>query len=338
MANNWVVLTTIQEPTPSTVNLAEKVLLVDGRIAVMGDSKGPVQYDLPGVDFFSLARQSTLQFSLAKDLPSGHYSRKNLGYLVAIQNGAACIYETDDDNSPLQKWGLRSKTVNVRRVQTTGWLNVYRMFSDELMWPRGYCLGMISESLRSSPVLSDAIVSVTSPIQQGLANGAPDADAIWYLLCDQEVVFKDEPSIYLPPGSWCPFNSQSTWWWPEAYPLMYLPSYCSFRMTDIWRGFIAQRCLWEMGFGLVFHAPEVYQQRNPHDLMRDFKDEVPGYLRNAEMAILLEKLSLSSGTENAGANLRKCYEALVEAEFFPPLELELVDSWLKDLHGIDSSS
>ena len=38
--------------------------------------------------------------------------------------------------------------------------------------------------------------------------------------------------------------------------LMYLPSTCTFRMTDIWRSLIAQRCLWELGQGVVFHAAD----------------------------------------------------------------------------------
>ena len=78
--------------------------------------------------------------------------------------------------------------------------------------------------------------------------------------------------VWLGPETWCPFNSQSTWWFPVAYPLMYLPSRVSFRMTDIWRGFVAQRCLWELGKGIVFHAAEVVQRRNPHALLRDFAD------------------------------------------------------------------
>jgi len=32
--------------------------------------------------------------------------------------------------------------------------------------------------------------------------------------------------------------------------LMYLPIKASFRMTDIYRSFVAQRCLWELGEGV----------------------------------------------------------------------------------------
>ena len=48
-------------------------------------------------------------------------------------------------------------------------------------------------------------------------------------------------------------------------------------MTDIWRSFVAQRILQENDWAVLFHAPTVSQERNEHDLMRDFADEVPGY-------------------------------------------------------------
>ncbi len=88
-------------------------------------------------------------------------------------------------------------------------------------------------------------VSSTS-IQQGLANGSPDVDAVWRLILDRNFAFSDGAPVVLEAGNWSPFNTQSTWWWPIAYPLLYLPSYCSFRTCDIWKSFIAQRCLWEL--------------------------------------------------------------------------------------------
>jgi hypothetical protein len=138
----------------------------------------------------------------------------------------------------------------------------------------------------------------------------------------------------LQRGAWCPFNSQSTWWWPEAYPLLYLPSYCSFRLTDIWRSFVAQRCLWEFGGAVVFHPPEVVQDRNQHNLLHDFRDEVPGYLNNAKICNVLGQLRLKPGKKAVSENLFKCYEALVKHDIFPGKELALLKAWLADLKAI----
>ena len=101
-------------------------------------------------------------------------------------------------------------------------------------------------------------------------------------------------------------------------------------MCDIWKSFIAQRCLWELGYGITFHAPEVFQDRNQHDLDRDFADEVPGYTRNKEIADVLSRLQLRSGEAQIGDNLRRCYKALVAAGIFPPAELEVVELWLEN--------
>lgn len=336
------IITTIQTPTESVNRLASQLAGTDSHLIIVGDSKGPFSYPLEDVSkfnveqlhFLSLEEQLSGRFKLALKLPVKHYSRKNIGYLHAIANGSSCIYETDDDNSPLNSWDIRKETVEAQTVTDSGWVNVYRNFTKENIWPRGFPLDEVTQSHSSPTVLEESAVTMRAPIQQGLANGSPDVDAVWRLVLDTPFDFDDAASVCLPAGAWCPFNSQSTWWWPDAYPLMYLPSYCSFRMTDIWRSFIAQRCLWEMGFGVVFHSPEVFQERNEHDLMRDFSDEIPGYLRNRELVQILEDLNLEKGPEAVGINLLRCYEALVSAELFPEKELVLVRSWLDGLGSI----
>ena len=208
------------------------------------------------------------------------------------------------------------------------------MFSEELIWPRGFPLNLVRDEATYRQDPAAPLVAVESPIQQGLVDRSPDVDAVWRLILDREFTFARRPSVWLPPGTWCPFNSQSTWWWPPAYPLMYLPSYCSFRMTDIWRSFVAQRCLWEMGYGLVFHAAEVVQDRNAHNLMRDFHDEVPGYEGNERLVKTLAQTRLETGADAVGDNLRRCYQALVAEQFFPRDELARVDAWLQDLKSL----
>ena len=179
-----------------------------------------------------------------------------------------------------------------------------------------------------------------APIQQGLADNAPDVDAVWRLVLDRPFDFEhhERPALWLPPNTWCPFHSQSTRWWPRAYPLMYLPSYCSFRMTDIWRSFIAQRCLRAMGLGVVFHGPEVRQDRNMHNLMGDFADEIPGHTGNDRLVQALAALGLRPGPADLAANLRACHEKLIEAGLFPPREMGRVEAWCADLGELGSAA
>jgi hypothetical protein len=324
------VITTIQAPTPAVIELVERLQPLAATLLIIGDRKGPSAYPTAGTRFLSLADQLDTEFSLARLLPTGHYSRKNIGYLVAIADRAECLYETDDDNAPLPSWRPRKAIASAGTIDAPGWCNVYRCFSEDRIWPRGLPLDALAISFTSRPHAADAR-SERSAIQQGLANGSPDVDAVWRLVLDRPFDFDDAASVRLAPGTWCPFNSQSTWWWPEAFPLLYLPSYCSFRMTDIWRSFIAQRCLWELGQGVVFHAAEVHQERNEHDLMRDFNDEVPGYQRNRELVEVLESLRLRTGNEAVAENLRVCYDALIAAGFFDQREGALVAAWCEGL-------
>jgi STELLO glycosyltransferases len=226
--------------------------------------------------------------------------------------------------------------VTARTVKEAPWVNAYRFFTEEQIWPRGFPLRLVWDDGSLGIEACGEISTVVAPIQQGLVDLSPDVDAVWRLVLDQEFRFRKANSILLPPGSWCPFNSQSTWWHPPALPLLYLPSHCSFRMTDIWRSFIAQRCLWELGTGVVFHSSEVEQGRNLHDLMTDFRDEVPGYLRNEELVRILELIRLEPGLGAVGANMLRCYEELQGTDFFAGDEIPLVKAWLGDVEEIIS--
>jgi hypothetical protein len=332
----FCVMTTIQAPTHAARELAMRLAPQDIPLIVLGDRKGPAKFNLPNAQFIPLERQNDFAFALPPLLPTGHYVRKNVGYLLAISRGARAIYETDDDNAPNAAWtrkALATRARPVRPARHNGWVNVYRFFTGANVWPRGLPLRFARDE---APYDVGPATDVESPIQQLLSDDAPDVDAVWRLTVGQEP-FRFDPtkveSVRLAPGGWCPFNSQATWWFPPAFPLMYLPSTCTFRMTDIWRSLVAQRCLWELGQGVTFHRPEVDQARNPHDLMRDFADEVPGYLKNESIAETLSNVTLTRGDENVAGNLVRCYEALVAAGVFERREMEMVRAWVTDVRA-----
>jgi hypothetical protein len=323
-----IVITTIQRPTRCLAAMVERARDHGHTTLVVGDRKTP-DCDWPqGAEFMGIAAQRTSHFALAAHLPENHYARKNLGYLAAMARHADFIFDTDDDNEPLPGWRPRGQSTQARECKHAGWVNTYRWFTPDHIWPRGLPL-QEAHVARAMPRL-DTLHVTDAPVQQGLANGSPDVDAAWRLLMDHDVRFGDHDSIRLAPGAWCPFNSQSTWWFAPAYPLMYLPSFVSFRMTDIWRSFVAQRCLWAMGHGVVFHGAEMFQERNEHNLLRDFEQEVPGYLGNERFRQVLDALELEAGSHAAGANLRRCYHALEQAGLIERRELALVDAWLQD--------
>jgi hypothetical protein len=298
---------------------------------VIGDTKSPSLFELEGCDFYSIDRQQSLGLSLADNLPTRHYARKNLGYLVAIKNGAEIIVETDDDNIPLDSfWNIRTKTKLTEVVADSGWVNVYKYFSEEHIWPRGFALEKI---LEAPPNLGN-ISKTPCPIQQGLADNNPDVDAIYRLTLPLPFTFTANEDVALGAGSICPFNSQNTTWFKEAFALLYLPSYCSFRMTDIWRSFIAQRIAWTCGWSILFHQSTVRQERNDHNLMKDFDDEIVGYQNNFRIMAELLKLDLPNGVANVPQNLIRCYEKLIELRLLGSEEMPLLHAWLSDLKNV----
>ena len=111
-----VVITTIQEPTECVRQLAVAVQRVDGLLIVVGDKKGPAHFDIQGAELISLEEQLRLPWALSRLLPTGHYARKNLGYLIAVNRGVTCIYETDDDNAPGDGWHPRTLCVDAQRA------------------------------------------------------------------------------------------------------------------------------------------------------------------------------------------------------------------------------
>jgi hypothetical protein len=296
---------------------------------VIGDVKSPSKFKLDGCRFYSIEEQEKLNFKLVKSLPKKHYARKNIGYLLA--KNFDVIIETDDDNFPRESfWNKRELKTEAGFVKEKGWINVYRFFSEEFIWPRGFPLeNLLTHSL--SP--QEKKQKVISPIQQGLADDNPDVDAVYRMTQKLPFNFDKRHPVALGKNAWCPFNSQNTTWFKEAFPLLYLPSYCSFRMTDIWRSFIAQRIAWTCDWYLLFHSSTVWQERNEHSLLKDFEDEIPGYLNNAKICRMLEELELRKGEKNMPENLLRCYSLLIENKFIGREEMKLVEAWLRDIEN-----
>jgi hypothetical protein len=329
--NRFIIMTTINSPGKTVQGLVE--MCSDWKILVVGDKKTPNNWYFNGVNFIPYEQQLLIESEFVRLCPSNHYCRKNIGYLLAFQHNAQVIAETDDDNIPVKNTYLKNVSLSVlaEKPEISGWVNVYQYFTGLHIWPRGFPLEHLNAcfSELTGPL---PLQTVSAPIQQFLADLNPDVDAVYRLTNAMGVHF-DERWISLGVDTYCPFNSQNTLWWPEAYPLMYLPGFVSFRMTDIWRSFIATRCLHAAGKTIVFGPATMLQERNDHNLLKDFEQEIPGYLLNDKIVNLLEKLTLSP--TNMRENLLASYEALVAAKFIPPEELILVNLWVKELEIID---
>lgn len=331
--NAHIIVTSINEPNEVMRALAKGAIEHGATFSVIGDVVSPKEFALDGCQYYSLQRQAETGFRFAEVCPVRHYTRKNIGYLTAMRDAAEIIVETDDDNLPREGfWKKRERVQEAAVLSGAGWVNVLAWFSDERIWARGYPLDAVDAPMGAYDELKQA--RVDCPIQMGLADGNPDVDAVYRLLMKLPVTFRRGRKAALGEGSWAPFNSQNTTWWPEAYPLMYLPSCCTFRATDIWRGLVAQRVAWAHGWCVLHDEASVWQDRNEHSLMRDFEQEVPVYVHTRAIAQRLERLALSSAVGDCGRNLAACYEELVRGGYVGADELRLVEAWLADIDEV----
>lgn len=333
MSTTYVV-TTIHEPSDGLATIAKRASQLGDRVIVIGDRKTPANWGLAGVDYFSFDAQASLPFSLRQHLPSNSYTRKMLGYLAAAQGGCKWIRETDDDNLPYETFFEPPPEAVSCRVPSghMGWVNIYKYFTQRHVWPRGFPLSLINA--KSLPMSNDSSCVINQPyILQALADGDPDVDAIYRLtsLDDEGVTFLPAQSLALTGANWTPFNSQATTWPRELIPLMYLPISCSFRMTDIWRSFVAQRLLPGLGASLIVSSAKVSQIRNAHDLLADFAQEVPGYLEADRFRSILENTPTLGGFSNVSRDLKSLYTALISAGFLSRDEMSVLDAWLQDV-------
>jgi hypothetical protein len=327
MDNKYIVITSIQPLTEAIKCFAK---LEGWRVIVVGDQKSPSlpKIPYPNVRYLSLKEQLSLGFEICKVLPYNHYARKNVGYLYAIKQGASCIADVDDDNIPYENWGqgVKKRVSSIELIRKPEIVNIYTLFTDQLIWPRGFPLNHIARNEVVEIVNSQ---DENIGIWQGLVDNDPDVDAIYRLIFGhKEVKFNRREPIALAEGVYCPFNSQNTIWFKESFFYLYLPIHVTFRFTDILRSYIAQRGLHAMGWKIAFTSATAYQKRNPHDLMADFVDEIPCYTQVMRVIDIIKKIDLVGDPIR---DLYVLYRNLYTSGIVSEKELIGVEAWIKDM-------
>ncbi len=327
-----VVITTIFEPSVAVKLFAEKP---DVDLIIVGDRKTPKDWSCGGADYLSIDDQLELGFKLGAQLPYDHYCRKMIGYLVAARNGADVIIDTDDDNIPKPDWAFPQYAGDYQAIASDqGFVNIYQWYTKQKIWPRGLPLELIRTSFDLQALSTERTCNVG--VWQGLADDDPDVDSIYRLTSDEVCEFDSAVPVVLSNGTICPFNSQNTSIRKELFALLYLPTSVTFRFTDILRGLVAQPIMWAAGYELGFTEATVVQERNPHNLMKDFVSEVPMFLRGHDVvSIVSDSLESRSSVEE---NLRRAYDALTIEGIVSKEEIDTLDCWLEDLKNLQTDA
>ncbi len=214
--DKWIVVTTINNPTEQLIKLGNEK---NFKLIVVADLKtNSSWFHTSKTYFLGVSNQNALKYQSLQSTPFNSYTRKNIGYLFAIQHGAKFIYDTDDDNEPLSSledyFDFReSKQELEYDLKSPLIINPYAHFGQPTVWPRGYPLNEINKKLYNNYI---CIEKPTSIIQQSVVDGDPDVDAIFRLtksLNSQKIDIKfdsSSPSVKIPIFKMTPFNSQNT--------------------------------------------------------------------------------------------------------------------------------
>jgi hypothetical protein len=301
MMNNFIITTTINK---TTIALKKYSNLKNWKLIVVGDQKTPHDYYKNNKKIIYLAPndQEKLDIKLSDLIGWNCIARRNFGFILANKLGAKLIATVDDDNIPYNNWGKKiylNKIILINYYKTNNIafdpLCIFRF--KEKIWHRGYPLQLIS--LKNQ--FNKSKKKDSFDIQANLWDNHPDIDAINRISLLKEKFFFKKVKPYFS-NKISPFNSQNT--------IITGDSICDYfmfpgigRMEDIWAAYYIQ----SIGRKVVFAEPTVYQNRNPHNLQKDFLSEILGYKNNLNLIKDLNKDPL-----NIKKYLpRKSYEAFL---------------------------
>lgn len=329
ICSNWAVVTTINAPT---VSIRKVILNNESCVVIVADLKTPekeyLEMQSKQVHFLSVDYQKKMQnMVISNQIPWNHFGRKNLGYLYAIQHGALVIFDFDDDNELIS---------NIPFETSLPWLvasksqvfNPYPSFIklEELAWPRGFPLTQIQNY---STWVESSFITVNPRIGviQSLANHDPDMDAIWRLTRKLPLNFDDGKRVVVPAGTYSSYNAQATI--HNALWGTLLPISVHGRVSDIWRSYIMQRLMHDVGYMIGFVSPFVKQVRNSHNYQGDYMSERPLYEKTEALIQVLSKWVAKS--DKFEERFVELFVELYERDFIGVKDVHLAHKWIRTL-------
>lgn len=295
-----IVTTTVNPPTEA---LRKFAALEGWHLVITGDLKTPTPYHVEGATYLSGRDQEKIAPRLSELIGWNCLQRRNFGFIWAAQQGATMIATVDDDNIPYGNWGetpLVDREIDVDYFESpVPAFDPVGATEHRHLWHRGFPIQWLADREYSKKSRRRIRVDV----QAGFWNGDPDIDAICRMEHKPQVMFA-EGSFPMAGSPIAPFNSQNTILSARAFPDYFLFPRIG-RMDDIWGAFWLQ----SKGFNVVFSKPSVFQERNEHDLTKDFESEVLGYTKSH----LLLRALLKDGPEAIWAFLPEGSQAVFDA-------------------------
>ena len=128
MYKTSLVITTINKPNKNLKEYAKGCKKKNWKFIIVGDKKTPSNFKLK-YSFFINYKKKIQGLNFISACPINSYSRKNIGYLLAMKKNSEVIVETDDDNSPLSNFFKSFELYEkARTILKNDWLNICNYF------------------------------------------------------------------------------------------------------------------------------------------------------------------------------------------------------------------
>ncbi|KAL6610028.1 hypothetical protein ACP70R_039997 [Stipagrostis hirtigluma subsp. patula] len=344
-AERWIVVSVSSPPTAALAALAR---VMEWQLLAVGNSHTPSGWELKGAIFLSLELQAQLGYRSIDFLPYASHVRKTAGYLFTIQHGAKVIFDADDraevPGNDLGKHfdidlgsGVANHPVLLQYSHADPnrtVVNPYVHFGQRSVWPRGLPLDKVGEV--GHEAFYTEVFSGRQFIQQGLSDGLPDVDAVFYFTRKPPTAAFDlrfdaeAPKVALPQGMMAPVNSFNTLFQSPAFWGLMMPVTVSSMAADVIRGYWAQRILWEIGGYVAFYPPTIYR-----------KDHVQAYPFAEEKDLHVNVGRLNKFLIKWRSNKRTLFQrildlsyAMAEEGFWTEQDVRLTAAWLQDLLAV----
>jgi hypothetical protein len=274
------------------------------KIYLIPDKKTPKQKLPKCIDIPSVVIQQDFLTRIGfhyENIPLNSDNRRNVGYLMALEDGAETIISIDDDNyCPEDEDFIGEHSDWLRRhppcVRThAGWVNNCELFdSGNNLFPRGFPYYARS---RNKIILTGQQYPVR--INAGMWIKDPDLDAMtWIHFADQADIVASQGQLSLAADTWCPINSQNTAVHRDLMPAYYFIRMVppSDRFGDIFQGYFALKVAKHMGWTARFGSPVVTHRRNSHVYLKDVQKEIEPILMLEELLPKLIEHKLTGTT------------------------------------------
>ena len=344
-SEKWIVVSVSGYPSDA---LRRLVKMKGWQVVAVGGSNTPSDWTLKGAIFLSLEEQVNLGFRVVDYLPYGSFVRKSVGYLFAIQHGAKKIFDADDRGEVID--GDLGKHFDVELVGEAARqevllqyshdnpnrtvVNPYVHFGQRSVWPRGLPLENVGEIGHEE--FYTQVFGGKQFIQQGISNGLPDVDSVFYFTRKSgleafDIQFDEHaPKVALPQGMMVPVNSFNTMYHSPAFWALMLPVSVSTMASDVLRGYWGQRLLWEVGGYVVVYPPTVHR----YDRIEayPFSEEKDLHVNVGRLINYL--ISWRSDKHRLFEKILDLSFAMAEEGFWTEKDVKLTAAWLQDLLAV----